>query len=95
MKKFSADKNQLGEALEIELAGKTYTIEKISSTTLEEVAKIQETDKGFSAVAKQLALILGIEASELEGIDIRKIAGVLKFITTEIAAGIESTSKNA
>ena len=95
MKKFSANKSQLAEALEIEVGGKTYNVAKISSSVLEEVAKIQETDKGFNAVSKQLALILGIDAKELEGADIREVAGALKFVTMEISVSIENAAKNA
>jgi hypothetical protein len=96
MKKYNADQSQLSESIEIDLEGKTYIIEKITPKMLDDIEALQKTDKGANIAVKQLSILLNAEEETLNKIDLRKIAGILKFIMATITENIEGNKeKNA
>jgi hypothetical protein len=82
--KFNADKEQISEPIEITLEGKVYNVGKITTDLIKRVTEIGKKKGDSSIPVKQLACLLGVEEGELEGVDIRKISSVLKFITDSI-----------
>ncbi len=88
--KFNAD--TLSEPIEITLEGKDYKVGKITTDLLNKVTAIGKNKEDLEAPIKQLACLLGVEAKGLKGVDLRKISGVLKFIT-EAVTGEEVKKK--
>ncbi len=88
--KFNAD--TLSEPIEITLEGKDYKVGKITTDLLNKVTAIGKNKEDLEAPIKQLACLLDVEAKELKGVDLRKISGVLKFIT-EAVTGEEVKKK--
>ncbi len=80
--KYNAD--TLSEPIEITLEGKDYKVGKITTDLLTKVTTMGKDKKDLEAPIKQLACLLGVEVKELKGVDLRKISGVLKFITESV-----------
>lgn len=73
------------ESIEVVLDGKTYTIDTITSEMMDAV-----TEAGSDGdLAAQAAVILGVEAEELKGVDVRILAGFFKQMTDHITSFAE------
>jgi len=93
MPKYNIDERQLAEDIEIVMEGKTYVIKKITADLMKQVTDIGKSNE-IDAPVKQLAVLLGVESTEIQDVDIRKIGKALTFITQIIEKGI-SDLKNA
>jgi hypothetical protein len=89
MPKYNADEQtQLAEPIQVTIDGKEYTVEKVPADLLHKVDDVAKTG-GIDAPYQQLALLLGVDPTELMGADIRKIGAVLQFITDSIQEGVK------
>ena len=90
MAKFNADEqSQMAEPIEITIGGKTYVIEKLPVSLLEEVERAGATPSIESAI-KQFCVLTKAEPKDLAGVDIRLIGKALDFITKTVKEGLES-----
>ena len=90
MAKFNADEQtQLVEPIEITIGGKTYVIEKLSMALMEKVEELGQKPS-MEAAVQQFCLLTGADPKDMAGVDIRKIAGALDFITNTVKAGLAS-----
>jgi hypothetical protein len=92
------DVKQLSEPIIIEagiLGDKEYTVEKITTEILDEVNKLAPKDvaPSMDMPIKQLAILLGVPAAEIQANDLRMIGKVLNFIMGEVTRGLD-TVKN-
>lgn len=86
MSKYNADE-QTFEPIEITLDGESYTITAISNDMLTKIQELQQ-EKSMDTPIKQLAVLLGVEASKFADTDLRKVAGVLKFVMDVLEKGV-------
>lgn len=90
MAKFNADEqSQLVEPIELVIDGKTYTIEKLPISLLEEVESIGQ-EPSMKNVVRQFCTLTGADPKEMVKVDVRKIAGALDFITKTVKEGLAS-----
>lgn len=95
MPKFNADE-KVFEPIEITLGGKAYFINEVTQETFNLIKEISATvTDGPESVIKQVAVFLNEEPEKLRGIDLRKLSGVLKFLTETITSQIEGKTGNA
>jgi hypothetical protein len=92
---------QLSEPIIIDagiLSEKEYRVEKVTTDLLKEVNK-QVSEKGaedsMDYPIRQLALLVGVPATEFEKVDLRVVGRVLDFIMDEITKGIKSKNPTA
>ncbi|NCC60055.1 MAG: hypothetical protein EOM12_03765 [Verrucomicrobiae bacterium] len=95
MPKLNIDElKQLSEPIEVTLEGKDYAVTKISSELMESVTALAKEDsKEPDILAKQLGMLLGVDAAEFKSVDVRKLGRAIKFITETVIKGLDE--KNA
>ncbi len=70
------------ESIEVDLAGRVFVIKEITQEMMNKV-----TEAGTEGdLAQQAAVVLGVDADELTGIDVRILAGFFKAITNHITS---------
>jgi hypothetical protein len=99
MPKINIDERiQLSEAIEIILEGKTYLITKIDTAAMKKADEIQKkgvADKSIDGPILQLAMFTGVDPSEFEGVDIRKVGAALLAIMEAVEAGLKAKNPQA
>jgi len=94
MPKFDAD--TLFDPIEITLDGKEYTVPKVTQGLIDSagsVGKDGEDDK--NVLARQVSVLLGVDADAFVQTDIRKLGAIAKFFFETITGELESiSSKN-
>lgn len=95
MPKLNVDESVF-ELIELTLNGKQYSVKEVNQDMLK---RIQETvtteDDNVPVVYRQLGILLGVEADEFKGTDLRKAGAALRFLQDSITSQIEGKSGNA
>lgn len=70
--------------------GRTFESVPLSPALIREISKLDEKRKAktlddFSALTQQVAMIFGVDVSEIEKIDIRVLNQILEYSTTAMA----------
>ena len=90
MSKINIDEQaQLSEPIEVTLEGNDYVVSKVTTGLLSKVTELGKS-RELDVPIKELALLLGVDAGEFEGVDLRKVSRALEFIMGEINKGINS-----
>lgn len=101
MPKFNADE-QVFEAVEITLGGKTYVVDKIEQNMFDRIKEVtsearESLDRGEEDVGvldKQLGIILNEDPSVFQPLDLRRKTSAIRFLTETITSQVEGKTKN-
>ena len=82
--------------VEVEGQGLTYASVPLSPFLIREISKIDEQRRAgtldeMTAVTQQVALIFGVEATEVERIDVRILGRILEYATKAMMGGKAGT----
>lgn len=93
MPKYNADEVSF-EPIEVTLNGKVYTVTEVTQDMFDRVKKNAEENSGdLKIIAEQLGIVFNVEPSEFSGMDLRKLNGVVRFVTNAITDQVQG--KNA